>query len=205
MGSVLDGSKIYRILPSGVSEVRWKTEIDRPDPCFSLPRPAVLLPKFGLCSEVSDFSPHFRKARLNRASRSENHRIFVSTQMRSLFCQAESCIQTKKRADASALFRCRPKASSAIDLIQIDITCLTTITSTSRSRPCSIIPLPGWCLASTSHIAYMKKGQHSQFESVTLKAPKELLYCRKILYTIFPWLQVETDAIVISSRKRYIK
>lgn len=132
------------------------------------------------------FSPHFRKARLNRASRSENHRIFVSTQMRSLFCQAESCIQTKKRADASALFRCRPKASSAIDLIQIDITCLTTITSTSRSRPCSIIPLPGWCLASTSHIAYMKKGQHSQFESVTLKAPKELLYCRKILYTIFP-------------------
>ena len=31
-----------------------------------------------------------------------------------------------------------------------------------------------------------KKGQHSQFESVTLKAPKELLYCRKILYIIFP-------------------
>lgn len=31
-----------------------------------------------------------------------------------------------------------------------------------------------------------EKGQHSQFESVTLKAPKELLYCRKILYTIFP-------------------
>lgn len=31
-----------------------------------------------------------------------------------------------------------------------------------------------------------KKGQDSQFESVTLKAPKELLYCRKILYTIFP-------------------
>lgn len=53
----------------------------------------------------------------------------------------------------------------------------------------------------------MKKGQHSQFESVALKAPKELLYCRKILYTIFPSLdwEVETDAIVISSRKRYIK
>ena len=116
----------------------------------------------------------------------ENHRIFVSPQTRSLFCQTESYIQTKKRADASALFRCRPKASSAIDLILIDITCLTTITSTSRSRPCSIIPLPGWCLASTSHIAYMKKGQHSQFESVTLKVPKELLYCGKILYTIFP-------------------
>jgi hypothetical protein len=42
------------------------------------------------------------------------------------------------------------------------------------------------CLASISGIAYMKKGQHSQFESVTLKAPKELLYSRKILYTIFP-------------------
>lgn len=116
----------------------------------------------------------------------KNRRIFVSPQMRSLFCLAESYIQTKKRTDASTLFRCRPKASSAIDLILIDITCLTTITSTSRSRPCSIIPLPGWCLASTSHIAYMKKGQHSQFESVALKAPKELLYCRKILYTIFP-------------------
>lgn len=132
------------------------------------------------------FSPHFRKARLNRASLSENHRIFVSPQMRSLFCQAESYIQTKKRADASALFRCRPKASSAIDLILIDITCLTTITSTSRSRPCSIIPLPGWCLTSTSHIANMKKGQHSQSESFALKTPEELLYYRKILYTIFP-------------------
>ena len=132
------------------------------------------------------FSPHFRKAPLNRASRSGKPPDICSPQMRSLFCLAESYIQTKKRTDASTLFRCRPKASSAIDLILIDITCLTTITSTSRSRPCSIIPLPGWCLASTSHIAYMKKGQHSQFESVTLKAPKELLYCRKILYTIFP-------------------
>lgn len=51
----------------------------------------------------------------------------------------------------------------------------------------------------------MKKGQHSQSESVTLKAPKELLYCRKILYTISLDWQVETDTIVISSRKRYIK
>ena len=34
-----------------------KTEICRPDPGFTLPRPAVLLPKIGLRSEVSDFSP----------------------------------------------------------------------------------------------------------------------------------------------------
>lgn len=38
-----------------ISEVRGKTEISRPDPCFMLPRPAVLLPKIGVCSEVSDF------------------------------------------------------------------------------------------------------------------------------------------------------
>ncbi len=31
-----------------------------------------------------------------------------------------------------------------------------------------------------------KKGQHSQFGSVALKAPEELLYYREILYTIFP-------------------
>ena len=42
-------------------EVRGKTEITRPDLCFRLPRPAVLLAKIGLCSEVFDFSPHFRK------------------------------------------------------------------------------------------------------------------------------------------------
>lgn len=47
------------------------------------------------------------------------------------------------------------------------------------------------CLASISGIARIKKGknkkgQDSQFESVTLKVPKELLYCGKILYTIFP-------------------
>ena len=34
-----------------------KTEICRPDPGFTLPRPAFLLPKVRLCSEVSDFSP----------------------------------------------------------------------------------------------------------------------------------------------------
>ena len=164
-----------------------KTEIDRPDPCFSFPRPAVLLPKFGLCSEVSDFFPHFRKARLNRASRSGKPPDICFSPNEILVLPGRILHPNKKkRTDASALFRCRPKASSAIDLILIDITCLTTITSTSRSRPCSIIPLPGWCLASTSHIAYMKKGQHSQFESVTLKVPKELLYCGKILYTIFP-------------------
>lgn len=47
-----------------VPEVLGKTEIDRPDPGFALPRPAVLLVKIGLCSEVFDFSPHFRKMRL---------------------------------------------------------------------------------------------------------------------------------------------
>ena len=55
---------------AAIPEVRGKTEIGRPDPGFALPRPAVLLPKIGPCSEVSDFSPHFRKARLNHASRS---------------------------------------------------------------------------------------------------------------------------------------
>lgn len=39
-----------------IPEVRGKTEIGRPDPSFTLPRPAVLLQKNGLCSEVSDFS-----------------------------------------------------------------------------------------------------------------------------------------------------
>ena len=43
-----------------LSEVRGKTEVVRPDPSFKLPRPAVLLAKIGLCSEVFDFSPHFR-------------------------------------------------------------------------------------------------------------------------------------------------
>ena len=59
-----------------VPEVRGKTEIDRPDPGFAFPRPAVLLPKIGLCSEVSDFFPHFRKTRQRRASRSENRYEF---------------------------------------------------------------------------------------------------------------------------------
>lgn len=59
-----------------VPEVLGKTEIDRPDPGFTLPRPAVLLPKIGLCSVVSDFSPHFRKTRQRRASRSENRYEF---------------------------------------------------------------------------------------------------------------------------------
>lgn len=163
-----------------------KTEIDRPDPCFSFPRRfccrnSVYARRFPI------FSPHFRKARLNRASRSGKPPDICFSPNEILVLPGRILHPNKKkRTDASALFRCRPKASSAINLILIDITCLTTITSTSRSRPCSIIPLPGWCLASTSHIAYMKKGQHSQFESVTLKVPKELLYCGKILYTIFP-------------------
>lgn len=37
--------------------MRGKIEIGRPDPSFTLPRPAVLLVKIGLRSEVSDF-PH---------------------------------------------------------------------------------------------------------------------------------------------------
>ena len=61
---------------AAIPEVRGKTEIGRPDPGFTLPRPAVLLPKIGLCSEVSDFSPHFRKTRQRRASRSENRYEF---------------------------------------------------------------------------------------------------------------------------------
>lgn len=48
---------------AAIPEVRGKTEISRPDPGFALPRPAVLLPKIELCSEVSDFSPHFRNTR----------------------------------------------------------------------------------------------------------------------------------------------
>lgn len=59
-----------------IPEVRGKIEIGRPDPSFALPRPAVLLPKIGLCSEVFDFSPHFRKTRQHRASRSENRYEF---------------------------------------------------------------------------------------------------------------------------------
>lgn len=35
-------------------------------------------------------------------------------------------IAQKKRADASTLFRCRPKASTAIDYILVDIPCLST-------------------------------------------------------------------------------
>ena len=42
-----------------LSEVRGKTEIVRPDPSFRLPRPAVLLAKIGLCSEVFDFPRTF--------------------------------------------------------------------------------------------------------------------------------------------------
>lgn len=47
-------------------EVRGKTEIGRPDPGFALPRPAVLFPKIGLCSEVSDFS---RTSGINASNR----------------------------------------------------------------------------------------------------------------------------------------
>ena len=49
-----------------VPEVWGKIKIGRPDPGFALPRPAALLPKIGLCSVVSDFSPHFRKLQQHR-------------------------------------------------------------------------------------------------------------------------------------------
>ena len=45
-----------------IPEVRGKPEFYRPDPGFTLPRPAVLLSEFGLCSDGSAFSPHFRKS-----------------------------------------------------------------------------------------------------------------------------------------------
>ena len=60
-GGVLEGFRICRILPSVDSGSAGKSENRRPDPGFTLPRPAVLFQKIGLCSEVSDFSPHFRK------------------------------------------------------------------------------------------------------------------------------------------------
>lgn len=44
-----------------IPEVREKSETGRPDPCFRLPRPVVMLGKIWLCSAVSDFSPHYRK------------------------------------------------------------------------------------------------------------------------------------------------
>ena len=50
-----------------LSEVRGKTEIWGAGPGFTLPRPAVLLAKIGLCSEVFDFSPHFRNPRPRKA------------------------------------------------------------------------------------------------------------------------------------------
>lgn len=43
-----------------IPEVRGKTEIWRPDPGFTLQRPAVLFAKIGLWSGVAYFSPHFR-------------------------------------------------------------------------------------------------------------------------------------------------
>lgn len=53
--------------PRQKPEVRGKNR-DRPTSLgLTLPRPAVLLPKIGLCSEVSDFSPHFRNTRPYKA------------------------------------------------------------------------------------------------------------------------------------------
>ena len=46
-----------------LSEVRGETEIWGPGPGFTLSRPAVLLLKIRLHSEVFDFCPHFRNTR----------------------------------------------------------------------------------------------------------------------------------------------
>ena len=46
-----------------LSKVRGKTEIWGPGPGFTLSRPAVLLLKIRLRSEVFDFCPHFRNTR----------------------------------------------------------------------------------------------------------------------------------------------
>lgn len=48
---------------AAIPEVRGKTEIGRPEAGFTLPRPAVLLAKIRLCSEVSDFFPALPKKR----------------------------------------------------------------------------------------------------------------------------------------------
>ena len=55
-----------------IPEVRGKTEIDRPDPGFTLPRPAVLFPKIRLCSEVSDFSRTSRERSNTERPEAEN-------------------------------------------------------------------------------------------------------------------------------------
>ena len=66
---------VYSWVPEFTAYFRWavpevwgKIKIDRPDSGFTLPRPAVLLPKIGLRSEVSDFSPHFRNTRYKSAA-----------------------------------------------------------------------------------------------------------------------------------------
>lgn len=55
-----------------VPEVLGKTEIDRADHGFTLPRPAVLLPKIGLCSVVSDFPRTSGKCSNTECSEAEN-------------------------------------------------------------------------------------------------------------------------------------
>ena len=52
---MLGSPRICRILPLGDSESAGKIEIGRPDTGFTLPRPAIMLQKIRLCSEVLDF------------------------------------------------------------------------------------------------------------------------------------------------------
>lgn len=63
----------------------------------------------------------------------------------------------------------------------------TPMTAGARCKP-PILDHPIAGMAFSKHVAhYMhEKGQHSLTESVALKAPEVLLYCRKILYTISP-------------------
>lgn len=51
---------------------------------------------------------------------------FGDTIIRNDSMQPSHACRQKKRADASTLFRCRPKASTAIDYILVDILCLST-------------------------------------------------------------------------------
>lgn len=57
---------------AAIPEVRGKTENGRPDPDFTFPRPAVLLPKIGLCPAISDFSRTSRERSSTERPEAEN-------------------------------------------------------------------------------------------------------------------------------------
>ncbi len=68
---MLEGSEICRILPTDDSRSAGKIRTGRPDPDYGHPRPALLSSKYELCSEVFDFSEHFRNARPCKACSSK--------------------------------------------------------------------------------------------------------------------------------------